>query len=631
MRIEPIRVRLHEIFGFDFPADFWAFWQFYVQLPEKTADGFGAGLDISLGDIFRAFQVGIDLDAFNPAQDFTLFDAPPEFIPLWYSAGDNLYWGYYLDDPDHGAGSLVVSFSLRDDFVIIPEGYNLFEALRRRLEQTYQRYADKYETGQVDEETQEFYRRTLYKLHVTREVLQRYCTGERLEKGEAYLEKYAVERTFTTATRDRMGIIAPPETYQPIQNYEMIPDKFLEHNFHPTHEEVERLQKKALQLLSQGFPATALKLGKDLWTYPLYYKNAYALLENAYQALQRPGLATLLSWRKEKDSTEIPEFQQALLQAEKITTLILHDKNIHSLSSRIGELKNLQNLDLSFNSLEDLPIEFGMLQHLTTLNLNLNLFNTLPSVLLRLKNLQALYLKDNQLRNIPDTISQLQALEVLHLDNNKLDEFPRALTLLPRLQVLSLQDCAVYALPPEFEKFAQLTHFIWKLDNPIKYISADMSRLVRLHTLQIDGKGNYLNTQDKFSFPAEFCKLPALQSLKITSDTPINLPEELALLTHLDALTIDCAFLTTLPLIICKLKNLKTLKINFANLTELPAEFAMLTNLENLNLYGNQFTKAPEVLGLLPTLKSVNLLSNHFSKEEKEQLKKTLNGVLVQV
>jgi hypothetical protein len=55
----------------------------------------------------------------------------------------------------------------------------------------------------------------------------------------------------------------PQHLYQPIE----IEDRFQIFDYKPTLEEVTYLHQKAMVALRDGFPGTALKLGKDLWVY----------------------------------------------------------------------------------------------------------------------------------------------------------------------------------------------------------------------------------------------------------------------------------------------------------------------------------------------------------------------------
>jgi internalin A len=84
----------------------------------------------------------------------------------------------------------------------------------------------------------------------------------------------------------------------------------------------------------------------------------------------------------------------------------------------IGQLTNLQTLDLSVNQLSELPVEIGQLTSLQTLNLWGNQLSELPVEIGQLVSLQTLTLGRNQLRQVPVEIGQLINLRSLDLKEN---------------------------------------------------------------------------------------------------------------------------------------------------------------------------------------------------------------------
>ena len=62
------------------------------------------------------------------------------------------------------------------------------------------------------------------------------------------------------------------------------------------------------------------------------------------------------------------------------------------------------------------------------LNLDNKKLTKIPSKIGKLKNLQQLYIRNNQISSLPDALFQLQNLQVIALGENKLTEIPVAIT-----------------------------------------------------------------------------------------------------------------------------------------------------------------------------------------------------------
>ncbi len=87
-----------------------------------------------------------------------------------------------------------------------------------------------------------------------------------------------------------------------------------------------------------------------------------------------------------------------------------------------GQLKKLENIQLSQNQLRSLPSSFANLNGLRHLTLSNNRFTTIPDAILQLPNLQLLDLSSNQITQIPDQIQTIQVDEI-NLNDNRVGEY----------------------------------------------------------------------------------------------------------------------------------------------------------------------------------------------------------------
>lgn len=279
--------------GFDFPDDLFRFWEFANRL--RPLEPLAA-----LGDVGVQLAGPFDVlagrfDRRTPRLSLLLHsryrDDPPEFFTALLGDADGLHWGYYLDDPA-ARSACVASYYAEESFELMTDGFTLFEALRLHVEQ---RHRDCFEYREFDPGHARDYDATLAELAELRAKLQRYETGDRPEIGEEYTEKYVAERRrakqVVARTLDGMGVVAPRELYRPLS----LKDKKLWKVLW-SEDDPAALVEEARQALHDGVPATALKLGKDLWAVggERHTEYAYQLLDAAYAALGRSVLREVL-------------------------------------------------------------------------------------------------------------------------------------------------------------------------------------------------------------------------------------------------------------------------------------------------------------------------------------------------
>lgn len=306
------RGQLRQLYGFDFPEDFFRFWEFATRLrPLEPLAALAEATGIHLVGPFEVLAGRFDGRAPRHSQllHWRYSMDPPEFFTVLAGDTDGLHWGYYLDDPAAGEGC-VASYYANDAFELYADGDSLFEAVRMRVEQHYRDCEDyRFE----DPEHAEDYDQTLQALDALRAAIQQYSTAGRGETGAEYEERYPprVIRSarVVAATREGMGIVVPPELYRPLR----VKDKKLWSLLRKEDDPAE-LVGEARRALREGFPGTALKLGKDLWSFAAGRRAEYAyeLLDAAYAALGREPLRRVL--QAHRANRELPSVD--ILEAE---------------------------------------------------------------------------------------------------------------------------------------------------------------------------------------------------------------------------------------------------------------------------------------------------------------------------
>ena len=309
------RDQLRALYGFDFPDDLFRFWEFANHLrPLDPLRALLDPLDIVLVGPFEALSGRFDLHTprLSPLLHWRYYLDPPEFFTVLAGGVDRLHWGYYCDDPADGRGCLA-SYYANDAFELFACGDDLFQTLRMDVEMHHRDCEDFITEGREDGAE---YETRVTELEALRSAVKEYGTRDRPEIGDDYFEKYrsAVARNavVVTSTPERMGVVAPPGTYRPLS----LPDKKLRPLLRK-QDDPRIVVEEARQALRDGFPATALKLGKELW--PLHGERkteyAYELLDAAYQALGRDVLRRVLHTHRE--NRDLPSVD--IFDAEKDT------------------------------------------------------------------------------------------------------------------------------------------------------------------------------------------------------------------------------------------------------------------------------------------------------------------------
>jgi hypothetical protein len=288
------RAQLRDKYGFEFPDNLFHFWDFAKRLrplePLRALEEV-AGVLVGPFDVLYGLFDGRS-PRYSPLLHWRYYLDPPEFFTVLLGSCDSLHWGYVLDDPTTGAGC-VASYYANDTFEMSVDGDTLFEAVRLHLEHAQADAELDLRYGLVSEEET---RRLLLEVDRVRRALMRHATGKRRQTGEAYTDRYcgrsARRRRVVATTKEHLGVVVSPDQYRPLS----LPDRELRRLLRQNEDPVE-VVAEARRALADGFPGTALKLGKELWataTTGPRLEYARELLDAAYVALNRPVLRTVL-------------------------------------------------------------------------------------------------------------------------------------------------------------------------------------------------------------------------------------------------------------------------------------------------------------------------------------------------
>jgi Leucine-rich repeat (LRR) protein len=277
------------------------------------------------------------------------------------------------------------------------------------------------------------------------------------------------------------------------------------------------------------------------------------------------------------------------------------------------DLSNPQWRDPKPLQLTELPESLGQLTQLQTLDLSNNQLTALPEWLGQLTQLQSLDLSRNQLAALPAWLGQFTQLQNLALSFNQLMALPEWLGKLTQLHSLDLFGTGLTMLPEWLGEFTQLR--------------------------SLDLNGNQLTT-----LPESLGQLTQLQELNIAGNQLTVLPECLGQLTRLRILAISWNGLRLLPDWISNLENLRELYAIKNEIERLPDAFGNLKQLRILALggreiasrwifgektgeHGNKLTSLPLAIVQLSQLKELNLDDNPLNPELAAAYKEGLDAV----
>ena len=180
----------------------------------------------------------------------------------------------------------------------------------------------------------------------------------------------------------------------------------------------------------------------------------YELLTPEYENLMQILTETRTEIKELKKYTEDYQSDKYFgigIENGSITKLQISKYELQKIPTIIGQLTNLQDLNLRGNQISTIPAELGQLNQLQNLYLSYNKISTIPTEIGQLTKIQYLDLTNNEIIEIPAEIGKLTQLKELTLYNNKISVIPAEIGKLTQLQNLNLGSNQIKVIPAELQ------------------------------------------------------------------------------------------------------------------------------------------------------------------------------------
>ena len=358
-------------------------------------------------------------------------------------------------------------------------------------------------------------------------------------------------------------------------------------------QDITRLQLKVFHLGKNPFD----ELPKFLWKFSALENTD---LSSCFLDRTPPeifGLKNLTTINlRDNCITEIPE-HVCQLNLEKLNVA---DNPLNELPESFRNFVNMEDLDISFTNLEEIPFQILYLNNIKRLAVKNNALEKLPESWEKCINIQCLDLSENPFCTLPASISQLQKLEKLNLKSCCLSEFPNALLHLATLQTLNLEENFITELPGNFHSLNVMSLNIRR--NMLIHLPDSLSSQSKLQN--IDVSSNRLT-----EFPSVIFKLHNIKHIGLGDNFIRVLPETWEGL-HIVTLSLDrnpLVKISNSPL--NELKYIVGLSLRNCLLDEIPAYFSSFSRMAYLDISHNNIM-ANAIIALPPNLTSLVLDNN---------------------
>jgi Leucine-rich repeat (LRR) protein len=305
-----------------------------------------------------------------------------------------------------------------------------------------------------------------------------------------------------------------------------------------------------------------------------------------------------------QDQTKLSEAIKKVI-SDGLSILEFRRNKIENWDDELWKLSDLEQLNVSHNSLSDIPKDIEQLTKLKELDLRSNQLKGLPKEIGALVNLEKLFLSSNTLENpLPTEIWSLPKLQVLCLQWNKLSSLPSIarVSRSSSLTALELHQNQLKELPPGIGTLSSLKKLVLT-SNALTKLPPEIGTLANLEVL-------FLSRNKLEAFPCEIGMLKELVTLEASENSIAELPPEIGNLKKLKTLELKKNGLSKLPVEMRKLAKLEILDLTANNINSFDPRFKFPVNLINLCLSDNKIKELPASLNNLKRLKTLALSNN---------------------
>ncbi len=198
---------------------------------------------------------------------------------------------------------------------------------------------------------------------------------------------------------------------------------------------------------------------------------------------------------------------------KSLTGLAMGKGILEEIPSEITQCKNLKQLALyKMYDLRKLPENIGELQELEHIDVSLTAIESLPESIGELKNLKYLAASTTKITAVPESIGNCESLVFLDLHSNDITEIPDSVTKLTNLKSLDLGYTKITALPENIGELSQLVRLdLFGLD--LRRLPQSTKNLTKLE---------YLNVYDNYNLDEAYKEWFPNKCYECTNDPQNN-------------------------------------------------------------------------------------------------------------
>ncbi|TFH27730.1 MAG: hypothetical protein E4G98_05905, partial [Promethearchaeota archaeon] len=212
---------------------------------------------------------------------------------------------------------------------------------------------------------------------------------------------------------------------------------------------------------------------------------------------------------------------------EKIQRLDLSSNPIKIFPAGLQKSTGLKILDLTETKIQELPEYLGELQNLEVLNLPLQI-GGFPQTFIHLKRLKTLVTHD-----FPENFAQLTNLETLVISSGTMEALSEGITQLTKLRKLTINNCRfLEKLPEKLGQLQELRELKVTGNGSLESVPASLFQLKKLKTL------NFFNNNLK-TFDDKLGDLPMLEILTLSNNQLKYIPYSVFKLNNLIDFSIE--------------------------------------------------------------------------------------------